>query len=264
MGGQGNAVTAWVYGDNSGYYLNVWIKDAQGEVWQFTFGQIQHVGWQQMVAPLDVLGAWPAGHVSGLANGALDYPINFHALVLDDAPDSIMGSGVIYIDELSCAEGSAITSPPVLPPGQPGPSMPSSPACRIDLLEPPDDSRFGPANETVTLRWQVDRPLAANEYYFVNVEFPHGGATWFDGTWRNPSQLLPDGTTNTHWTLRDYLCLPGFSDTGWYRWHVSARVQSDPKKTMEDTVVCESGNRSFERTGCFPTPTPTDVVPYYP
>lgn len=257
MGGYGSAVTAWVYGDNSGHYLNCWIKDAMGEVWQFSFGQIQHTGWQQMNAPLDVLGAWPADHVSGLANGVLDYPINFHALLLDDAPDSHMGSGVIYIDGLSCAEGPVMVSPPVVSPAQS-----SSSPCRIDLLEPSDNSHFGPANETVTLQWQMDRALAADEYYFVHVEYPHGGATWFDGTWEDPSQLLPDGTTNTHWTLRDYLCLPGFSDTGWYKWNVSVRVQAGLEKTVDDTVVCESGNRSFEWSGCFPTPTPTDVVPY--
>ena len=257
MGGHGNAVTAWVYGDNSGHYLNCWIKDAMGEVWQFTFGQIRHLGWQQMSAPLDVVGAWPAGHVSGLENWVLDYPINFHALVLDDAPDTHMGSGAIYIDGLSCAKGPVMVGPPVA-----SPALSSSSPCRVDLQAPPDGSHFGPANETVTLQWQMDRPLAANEYYFVNVEFPHGGTTWYDGTWRDPSRQLPDGTQDTHWTLRDYLCMPGFSDTGWYSWNVSVRVQAGPEKTMDDTVVCESGKRSFEWTGCYPTPTPTDVVPY--
>ena len=30
MGGYGTAVTAWVYGDNSGHYLSAWIEDAAG------------------------------------------------------------------------------------------------------------------------------------------------------------------------------------------------------------------------------------------
>jgi len=35
--GQPNAVGAWVAqtGSGSGHFLNVWIKDAGGQVWQF-------------------------------------------------------------------------------------------------------------------------------------------------------------------------------------------------------------------------------------
>lgn len=95
-----NVLSIWVYGDNSGHYLNVWLKDNNDEVWQMTFGQIKHTGWQEMNAWLEPDQAWPAGHVSGPDNGTIDYPISFQALVLDDAPDSYSGRGTLYLDDL--------------------------------------------------------------------------------------------------------------------------------------------------------------------
>jgi hypothetical protein len=119
LGGQPNQVSAWVLGDGSKHYLNVWIQDAKGETWQFTFGQVKHSGWQQMVAWLDPAAKWPVGHIDGPSNGALDYPIDFRALVLDDVPDTYTGSGAIYIDDLYSAEGAA---PPLLPTPSPEPT----------------------------------------------------------------------------------------------------------------------------------------------
>lgn len=518
IGGRGTALTAWVYGDKSAHYLNVWVQDNQGEVWQFTFGQIRHVGWQQMLAPLDVNGAWPVGHISGPANGVLDYPIALFAIVLDDAPDSFMGSGAIYIDDLSCSETTVgLIGPPT--PGFPQPpstdvgriafaatsqgffdiyainpdgtglkqltqtprddrspawspdgtliayecdngsgafdlclmnadgsgkrylpmsidglrgsvrhptwspdgrqialavespqrpaaihivsvdsgasrfltngqdpswsptgsqiaftdggqiivinadgsgrrqltnnagaSMyptwspdgtriacsldgqgiylmnadgtgarlvapytswglawspngsrlaissqytlllmntdgsgivnltqgvqpswsrtgggaagwqpisPGSGSCRLDLIEPADGSTFGPETRRVILRWQLDRTLGPNEYFFVNVPYPHGGATWYDGTWRDPSQQKPAGTRDNHWELREYLCQPDFSDSGWYDWYVEVRGQVGPEPSLDDPVQCKSETRSFKWSGCYPTPTPT-------
>jgi hypothetical protein len=107
LGGQPNLISAWVYGDGSKHYLNVWIKDAGGETWQFTLGQVKHTGWQQMTAWLDPGAPWPAGHIDGPSNGTVDYPIDLRALVLDDVPDSYIGSGAIYVDDLRCDEGAA-------------------------------------------------------------------------------------------------------------------------------------------------------------
>ena len=269
MGGAGMALTAWVYGDNSGHFLNAWVKDAGGEIWSFPFGQIKHTGWQQMTAPLDVLGAWPTNHVSGPANGMLDYPASFYAIVLDDAPDISSGSGVIYIDDLSCAD--VVYAPPAAlpqvpigplqPPVGPPQGAPSS-GCVVTLQEPAEGSEFGGGTETVTLRWLFNRALAPQEYFFVNVEFPHGGQTWFDGTWRDPGQQLPDGTLNTSWPLRDYLCGPGFSDTGWYKWYVTVLHQLGPEKSLSDGFVCRSDKRNFKWSGCAPTPEPTTADEY--
>jgi hypothetical protein len=95
-----NVLSIWVYGDNSGHYLNVWLKDNNDQVWQMTFGQIKHTGWQEMSARLDPDQAWPVGPVSGPDNGTIDYPISFQAIVLDDAPDSYSGRGTLYLDDL--------------------------------------------------------------------------------------------------------------------------------------------------------------------
>jgi hypothetical protein len=123
LAGQPNAISAWVYGDGSGHFLNIWIKDAAGQTWQMTFGQVKHTGWQQMAAILDPGQPWPSGHISGPDNGAIDYPISFQALVLDDVPDTYSGSGTIYIDDLSSQEGAAPPTPTAIPPiGAPTPT----------------------------------------------------------------------------------------------------------------------------------------------
>jgi len=102
--GQPASITAWVYGDGSGHFLNVWIKDQASQVWQVPLGRVSHVGWQQMVGVLDVNQPWPWAHISGPDNGAIDYPVSFYTLVLDDAPDAFAGSGTIYVDELHYGE----------------------------------------------------------------------------------------------------------------------------------------------------------------
>lgn len=114
LGGQPNQITAWIYGDGAGHFLNVWVKDSAGEMRQYSFGQIKHSGWQQMSALLTPGQPWPAGSISGPDNGVLDYPISFQALVLDDGSDDFSGDGVIYIDDLASAEG---TTPPPAPTG---------------------------------------------------------------------------------------------------------------------------------------------------
>jgi hypothetical protein len=44
ISGEPEAITAWVYGDGSGHYLNVWVRGSDGEVRAYTFGQITHEG----------------------------------------------------------------------------------------------------------------------------------------------------------------------------------------------------------------------------
>ena len=110
LAGQPNAISAWVYGDGSGHFLNLWLKDAQGQSWGMSFGQVKHAGWQEMTAFIDPNQPWPSGHISGPDNGAIDYPISFQALVLDDGNDTYRGQGVIYIDDLTSREGGADSS----------------------------------------------------------------------------------------------------------------------------------------------------------
>lgn len=130
---QPDALTLWVYGDGSNHYLNAWIQDNQGEVRQFTFGQIRHTGsWQPMVATLSTTAPWPQGHIRGPDNGRLDYPIRLDGLVLDVVPRSgaTSYSGTIYVDDLfvgatppdQAAARSANT--PAAPAAAPAPSGP--------------------------------------------------------------------------------------------------------------------------------------------
>jgi len=112
LAGQPNAVGAWVYGDGSGHYLNVWIQDAQNEIWSVHLGRVGGAGWRQVAGTLDPNLSWPSGHISGPENGAVDYPIRFYALVLD-RPGSGPQNGQIYIDDISVWRGrvSATATP---------------------------------------------------------------------------------------------------------------------------------------------------------
>ncbi len=111
LAGQPNAISAWVYGDGSGHFLNMWLKDAQGQTWGMSFGQVKHTGWQEMAAYIDPSQPWPSGHISGPDNGVIDYPISFQALVLDDGNDDYSGRGTIYIDDLNSQAGVAAPTP---------------------------------------------------------------------------------------------------------------------------------------------------------
>jgi serine/threonine-protein kinase len=93
-------ITAQVYGDGSNHFLNVWIQEKGGQVWQVPLGRVDHTGWGKMEGLLTVEQEWPWAHISGTDDGTLDFPVSFVALVLDDAPDPYTGSGTIYIDDL--------------------------------------------------------------------------------------------------------------------------------------------------------------------
>ena len=143
-------------------------------------------------------------------------------------------------------------------PQAPAPQQPAQPAtgCEVTQLAPPNGAQFGPETSNVVLQWQLNRALGASEYFFANVEFPHGGQTWYDGTWRDAGQQLPDGTRDTSFALRNHLCQPGFSDTGQYTWYVAVLHQLGPEKSLSDGFVCRSDKRVFSWTGCAPPPTP--------
>jgi len=106
-----NALTLWVYGDGSGSFLNAWITDAVGQDWQFTFGQINHIGWEQMTASFDLSSGWP-NQPLGANTGVnpIIYPVNLSALVLDGYPDDIEHTGIVYVDDLA-ATTLASTAP---------------------------------------------------------------------------------------------------------------------------------------------------------
>ncbi len=98
--GNSTGLAAWVYGDGSGHFLNVWIKDSANEIRQYPFGRITHTGWRQMFAVFDDKRPWPTTHIGGPDNGQLDYPISFDAFVLDGVPDGAASTGTVFIDEV--------------------------------------------------------------------------------------------------------------------------------------------------------------------
>jgi len=130
LSGQPTGITAWVLGNGSGHFLNAWIQDAAGEVRAYTFGQVQHQGWQQMTAWFDETRGWPNGHISGPDDGRLGFPAKFYAFILDGVPDGQASSGTIYIDEVF-----ATTEPiPQAPEPAPAPPPPPQTTTRSSLL----------------------------------------------------------------------------------------------------------------------------------
>ena len=116
-------MTAWVYGDGSGLFLNAWIQDRQGEVRQFPLGRIQHNdSWQPMVLTLDPTAPWPQVHISGPDNGTIDYPVSLYGIVLD-AEGSPAKSGQIFIDDLTVGGAAAV---PIAGGGTPTPTNPGA------------------------------------------------------------------------------------------------------------------------------------------
>ena len=112
LAGTPNMFSAWVYGDGSGHFVNLWIQDAQNEVWAVHLGRVGTAGWKQMSGSLVPGKPWPDGHVSGPDNGVIDYPAKFYALVLD-RPDVGPQTGRIYIDDISAWHSNEVT--PVTP-----------------------------------------------------------------------------------------------------------------------------------------------------
>ncbi|MGQ9554910.1 MAG: protein kinase domain-containing protein [Anaerolineae bacterium] len=102
--GKPGGLSAWVYGNGSGHFLNAWIQDSAGEVRQYTFGQVSHQGWAQMLAPFDEGRGWPNTHISGPDNGTLDYPVSLFALVLDAIDPAQTSTGTIYIDDVATVQ----------------------------------------------------------------------------------------------------------------------------------------------------------------
>ncbi len=159
--GAAKALTLWVYGDNSGAFLNGWVQDSAGEVRAFTFGQVKHTGWQQMTAPLDTALPWPQGHVSGPDNAQLDPPLKLVSFVLDAEPVGA-AKGTIYLDDLGTGEAT--------PPQPTGGSTPAAPIVTPSAAQPQPPSTLnghilftsGNAVQVVDAGTKAVWPLAAN------------------------------------------------------------------------------------------------------
>lgn len=100
IGGEPTGIRAWIYGDNAGHFLNLWVIDADNEVRQYTFGRINFTGWRQITAWFDEEAEWPNGHISGPDDGQLKFPVRLYAIVFDST-DGQASKGEIYLDDLS-------------------------------------------------------------------------------------------------------------------------------------------------------------------
>lgn len=166
-----------VNGNGSGNYLNAWIQDATGNVWQFTFGQIKHTSWQWMEAPLDVNLPWPNQLISGTTKSKkLVYPLKFYALVVDAVPDGVAQQGVIYVDDLHAFGDSGLPSPtptnspagatPTPTTQSPGPNNdPSNSPINVEILNLEYPSQVLPGQQfrpKVTIRVNTGQLLDVN------------------------------------------------------------------------------------------------------
>jgi hypothetical protein len=104
ISGQPNRFAAWVYGDGSGHFVNLWIQDAESEIWSVNLGTVGSAGWQRLTGSLTPGLDWPNGRLSGPDNGLIDYPVTFYALVLD-RPGAGALQGEIVLDEIEAWRG---------------------------------------------------------------------------------------------------------------------------------------------------------------
>lgn len=98
--GQPTALRSQVFGDGSQHFLNAWVQDANGQLWQFTFGRINHSGWQVMTAPFDLGQGWPNQAVGTAKTNAPVYPVRFYALILDGYTSDQAFQGTVFLDDL--------------------------------------------------------------------------------------------------------------------------------------------------------------------
>ena len=101
------ALGVWVYGDGSTHGVKVWLRDAEGELLQYVLGTVGPPGWHFISAPLGAA-VEPGNHLEGHGNSRLDFPATLEAIVLDDVVDSFIGSGTIYLDDLSVITGHEV------------------------------------------------------------------------------------------------------------------------------------------------------------
>jgi serine/threonine protein kinase len=167
LGGQPNIFGAWVYGDGSGHLLTLWVQDAQNQVWSIYLGKVGGAGWRQMVGGLAPNLPWPSGHISGPNNGVIDYPVRFHALVLDRPGGAQRGQ--IYIDDISAWQGT----PPTVatPAGEPpptavpttAPTAPSGQAGRVFYTIEAGDTYYLGSTDPGWSQGRVLEPIAYNQ-----------------------------------------------------------------------------------------------------
>jgi len=180
--GQPKGVCMQVFGDGSGNFLNMWVQDGAGAKWAFSFGKINHQGWQALSAPFDPNLGWPNGLLPDSSKAEQPtYPLSLYAFVLDGEPRQLL-TGAIYLDELIATDAPGH---PILGGSQPsggGATTPADP--NITCSVAPSAITAG---QTATLSWNIS---GVKEIYF-------------EGRDATGTQQLPvNPTQTTNYTLR--------------------------------------------------------------
>jgi len=163
--GQPKGLNMQVYGDGSSNFLNAWVQDSVGQIWQFTFGRLNHTGWQMISAPIDPALGWPNGVVQNNQSANLSYPLYLYALVLDGEPRQAM-KGTLFFDDLLTTDNPARPNlgGGAAPPAAAEPAAPSAPPAETI----PDESCGADpssitAGQTALLYWKF---TGVKEVYF--------------------------------------------------------------------------------------------------
>jgi len=251
LSGQPNAIGAWAYGDGSGHFLNVWIKDASGQVWQVPLGRVGGPGWNQMAGYIAPGQPWPWTHISGPDNGTVDYPVSFYALVLDDYPDTFIGSGTIYVDDISVWKTDSIPTPVSHAPAvsaTPGAAVTSGPTPTVAneprgviLINPLNGAFF--KSSDITFRWSGGA-LQPGETFLVEI-IPalaeKKGTCMTESDYGNSGHQFSPPLTDHQWTT-DIAAPAGNKSkpcAGRIEWRVHVRdangntIQSTPRSYFE-------------------------------
>ncbi len=101
------ALGLWVYGDGSGHGVQVWVRDAENEVLQFRLGVVGTPGWQFLSTPI-VHPVAGSNHIDGSGNSRVDFPATLLAVVLDDVHNTYMGTGTVYMENLTMILGREV------------------------------------------------------------------------------------------------------------------------------------------------------------
>lgn len=90
----------WVRGDGAPLMLSAIIEDNQGELWQVFLDQVSGTDWTQLDGYIGDT-TWPSGILRNRGNGEVDFPVRLIGFLLDDATPSFIGTGAIYLDDVT-------------------------------------------------------------------------------------------------------------------------------------------------------------------
>ena len=135
------AVGAWVYGDGSTHGVKIWLRDAEGELLQFVLGPVGAPGWHFLRAPIG--GEVEPGNVlTPGGNRRVDFPAALQAIVVDDLVDDFVGSGTLWIDDLTVISGHELYDLRLERGGEALDILWSPPGARVNLATRADTARL--------------------------------------------------------------------------------------------------------------------------